>query len=272
MNVILVDDEAVAVNALRRRVNWQRFGVEEVYIANSMRQAQELFSAKEIHVMLCDIEMPQGNGLDLFEWVKSHYPAVECVFVTCHADYDYMRKAMQLGSADYILKPIEYEELEGILGKVAQRVQKRAERDTGSQTGDQEVRIPAHVLQKLAAEEKGSPGESAVSAVTDYIHRHLHEQISISKLAEQVYLNEQYMARLFKKSVGLSILEYVTRERLKLARELLLSTDYPINRVADSVGYDNYSYFARLFKRETGMTPQEYRQRGGKSDEKPATL
>ena len=55
-------------------------------------------------------------------------------------------------------------------------------------------------------------------------------------------------------------------------RELLLSTDYPINRVADSVGYDNYSYFARLFKRETGMTPQEYRQRGGKSDEKPATL
>ena len=205
MNVILVDDEAVAVNALRRRVDWQKFGVEEVYIANSMRQAQELFSAKEIHVMLCDIEMPQGNGLDLFEWVKSHYPAVECVFVTCHADYDYMR-------------------------------------------------------------------ESAVATVTDYIHRHLHEQISISGLAEQVYLNEQYLARLFKKSVGLSILEYVTRERLKLARELLRSTDYPINRVADSVGYDNYSYFARLFKRETGMTPQEYRQRGGKSDEKPATL
>ena len=117
----------------------------------------------------------------------------------------------------------------------------------------------------LAAEEKESPGESAVATVTDYIHRHLHEQISISRLAEQVYLNEQYLARLFKKSVGLSILEYVTRERLKLARELLLSTGYPINRVADSVGYDNYSYFTRLFKRETGMTPQEYRQHAGKA-------
>ena len=269
MNVILVDDEAVAVNALRRRVDWQRFGVEEVYIANSMRQAQELFAQKEIHAMLCDIEMPQGSGLDLFEWVKSHYPATECVFITCHADYDYMRKAMQLGSVDYILKPIEYEELDGILDKVAQRVQKRAERDAGRQTGNQELRIPARVLQKLAAEEKESPGESAVSTVTDYIHRHLHEQIYISKLAEQVYLNEQYLARLFKKATGLSVLEYITGERLRQARELLLRTDYPINRVADSVGYDNYSYFARLFKRETGMTPQEYRQQGGSPNETP---
>ena len=264
MNVILVDDEAVAVNALRRRVDWQKFGVEEVSIANSMRQAQELFSAKEIHVMLCDIEMPQGSGLELFEWVKSHYPAVECVFVTCHADYDYMRKAMQLGSADYILKPIEYEELDRILDTVTQRLRRREESAAGGKKRET-VSIPAHVLRKLAAEERENPGESAVATVTDYIHRHLHEQIYISKLAEQVYLNEQYLARLFKKSVGLSILEYVTQERLKLARELLLGTDYPINRVADSVGYDNYSYFTRLFKRETGMTPQEYRQHAGKA-------
>ena len=265
MNIILIDDEAVAVNALRRRVNWARFGVEEIYIANSMRQAQELFSSKEIHAMLCDIEMPQGNGLELFEWVKSHYPEVECVFVTCHADYDYMRKAMQLGSADYILKPIEYEELERILETMTGRLRRRAESAAGDEKPET-VSVPAHVLQKLAAEEKGNPGESAVAAVTDYIHRHLHEQIQIPKLAEQVYLNEQYLARLFKKSMGLSILEYVTQERLKLARELLRSTDYPINRVADSVGYDNYSYFARLFKRETGMTPQEFRQRGGKPE------
>ena len=271
MNVILVDDEAVAVNALRRRADWQKFGVEEVYIAHSMHQAQELFSVREIHLMLCDIEMPQGSGLELFEWVKSNYPAVECVFVTCHADYDYMRKAMQLGSADYLLKPIEYEELDRILGTVTQRLRRREENAAGGETRER-VSIPANVLQKLEEDGKERSRESAVATVTDYIHRHLHEQISISGLAEQVYLNEQYLARLFKKSVGLSILEYVTRERLKLARELLRSTDYPINRVADSVGYDNYSYFARLFKRETGMTPQEYRQRGGKSDEKPATL
>ena len=262
MNVILVDDEPVAVNALRRRVDWEKFGVEDVYIANSMRQAQDLFSSREIHVMLCDIEMPQGNGLELFAWVKTYYPEVECVFITCHPDFDYMRKAMQLGSADYILKPIEYEELDRILVALTQRVRKRKERMRMPKEGGSA--IPSHVQQKLAAEDRRRSADNAVSKVIDYIHSHIHEQIYIADLAERVFLNEQYLARMFKKAKGVSILEYITRERLKLAQELLLSTDYPINRVADSVGYDNYSYFARIFKRETGVTPQEFRQQGGK--------
>ena len=87
MNVILVDDEEVAVNALKRRVDWKKYGVDEVYIAYSMKEAQKLFQEKVIDVMLSDIEMPQGNGLDLFEWVKSYYPAVECVYVTCHPEF-----------------------------------------------------------------------------------------------------------------------------------------------------------------------------------------
>jgi AraC-like DNA-binding protein len=57
-------------------------------------------------------------------------------------------------------------------------------------------------------------------------------------------------------------LEYITQERLRMARELLRQTDYPVSRVAGSVVYNNLSYFTKIFKRETGMTPQEYRQAG----------
>ena len=98
MNIILIDDEAVALNALKRRMDWAKYGFEQVFTANSMPQAQQLFAQKRIEVMLCDIEMPWGSGLELFEWVKAHYPAVECVFITCHPEYEYMRKALQLGS------------------------------------------------------------------------------------------------------------------------------------------------------------------------------
>lgn len=90
MNVILIDDEEVAVNALKRRVNWRKYGVNEVYIAYSMKQAQGLFREKPIDVMISDIEMPQGSGLDLFEWVKVYYPAVLCVYVTCHPEFEYI--------------------------------------------------------------------------------------------------------------------------------------------------------------------------------------
>lgn len=250
MNVILVDDEEVAVNALKRRVDWKKYGVDEVYIAYSMKEAQKLFQEKVIDVMLSDIEMPQGNGLDLFEWVKSYYPAVECVYVTCHPEFHYMRKALQLGSADYVLKPIDYEELDGVLSQLVERVRRQRRIES----------IPAEIMQKAQGGEGERPKDDVVSTVKRYVREHIQEDIYIADLAGQVFLNEQYLMRTFKKTTGMSILEFITSERLWLAKELLANTSYPINRVADMVGYGNYSYFTKIFKREVGLTPQAFRQ------------
>ena len=96
MTILLVDDEVVALNALKRRVDWARYGAGSVLSAGSMAEAQEIFRSHKVDIMLSDIEMPQGSGLDLFEWVKTYYPDVECVYVTCHSDFSMMRKALQL--------------------------------------------------------------------------------------------------------------------------------------------------------------------------------
>ena len=78
---MIVDDEVVVVRALRRRVEWEKFGIGQVYEANSMKQAIEIFKQNEINVLLCDIEMPEGTGLELFEWVKGYFPYVECIYL-----------------------------------------------------------------------------------------------------------------------------------------------------------------------------------------------
>ena len=251
MNVILIDDEEVAVNALRRRVDWKKYGVDEVYIANSAGQAQEFFQGKTIDVMLSDIEMPQGGGLELFEWVKTYYPAVECVFVTCHPEFEYVRKAMQLGSADYILKPIDYDELDEVLSRLAERVRRRR-----VETVPSEAPAPGDAAD-------GQEKKDVVGTVKHYVREHIREDIYIADIARQVYLNEQYLMRSFKKAAGISILEFITNERVRLAKELLAGTDYPVKQVADNVGYGNYSYFTKLFKRNTGLTPQAYRRTHG---------
>lgn len=250
MNVILVDDEEVAVNALKRRVDWKKYGIDEVYIAYSMKEAQKLFQEKVIDVMLSDIEMPQGNGLNLFEWVKSYYPKVECVYVTCHPEFDYMRKALQLGSADYVLKPIDYEELDEVLSQLVERVRRQRRIES----------IPTEIMQKAQGGEEERPKDDVIGTVKRYVREHIQEDIYIADLAGQVFLNEQYLMRTFKKTTGMSILEFITNERLWLAKELLINTNYPINRVADMVGYGNYSYFTKIFKRNVGKTPQAFRQ------------
>ena len=86
----------------------------------------------------------------------------------------------------------------------------------------------------------------------------------MSELAQNVSLNPQYMMRLFKKETNMSVLEYVTEQRILRAKELLLSTDSSIENIAVQLGYYNYTYFMKVFKRNMGMNPGQYRKQYGK--------
>lgn len=249
---LIVDDEVIAVRSMKKRVNWQKFGIDKVYEANSMKQAMEIFKETEIDILLCDIEMPGGSGLELFEWVKSYFPYAECIYITCHPDFEYIRKAMRLGSFDYLLKPIDYTELDEVLGKAVKRA-------------DTNILVKEHVHQKarkyLNDEIVTEQGTSDVTEkIKKYVKEHIQEEISMGDIAEVVYLNPQYMVRLFKKKEGISILEYITNTRIKMASDLLRKTDYSIYQVAGLTGYSNYSYFSRVFKKIIGKSPQEYKK------------
>ena len=249
---MIVDDEVVVVRALKRRVDWKRFDIGQVYEANSMKQAMEIFREQEIDILLCDIEMPEGTGLELFEWVKGYFPYVECIYVTCHPDFEYIRSAMRLGSFDYLLKPIDYDELYEVLGRAVKRA-------------DANSIVKEHVHQKARNLLRQEPGQDQGSAdvtekIKKYVKDHIQEEISMGDIAEVVYLNPQYMVRLFRKQEGISILEYITNTRVSMACDLLRETDYSINQVAGLVGYANYSYFSRVFKKITGKSPQEYKK------------
>ena len=73
-------------------VDWSRYHVDQVFTAQSMQEAQEIFRQQKIDFMLCDIEMPNGSGLELFEWVKIYYPLTECVYVTLPEEFLYEKE------------------------------------------------------------------------------------------------------------------------------------------------------------------------------------
>lgn len=110
--ILIVDDEVHAVKGIRSGMDWNRLGITAVFTAYTVRQAKELFEREHIDIMLCDIEMPQASGLELTKWVRERYPKTETIFLTCHADFKYAKQALQLGSLDYILKPVPFAELE----------------------------------------------------------------------------------------------------------------------------------------------------------------
>mgnify|MGYP001029682921 CR=1 FL=1 len=126
-SVLLVDDEIHAVRGLHAGVSWHDLQIEHVHSAHSLKQAQQVLMEHPVDIMVCDIEMPQGSGLDLLSWVRKEYPHIETIFLTCHSDFDYARQALRLNSFEYMLKPVDYQEMESVLQRAIAKLQRQRE-------------------------------------------------------------------------------------------------------------------------------------------------
>ena len=122
MNILLVDDDRFIIEALREKIRWDRLKIDNVYAANSLTQAQAIIKEHPIHLMISDIEMPQGSGLELLSWVRNENYDIKTIFLTNYADFNYAQKAIELQSFEYYLKPINFEKLEFIIQKALDKI------------------------------------------------------------------------------------------------------------------------------------------------------
>ncbi|MBQ2719804.1 MAG: helix-turn-helix transcriptional regulator [Clostridia bacterium] len=96
-------------------------------------------------------------------------------------------------------------------------------------------------------------------AVADYVERHLHEEITLERLADTVHFSTSYLSAKFKEKWGVPLMKYVNLLRIEKAKELLITTEEPISEIALSVGFQSLHYFSRFFKQKNGMSPNAYR-------------
>ena len=193
MNLLIVDDEVIAVKGVIEGVCWGNLNFEEVFVANSMAQAIDLFLNNPIEIMLCDIEMPQGSGLDLLRWVRRERPDTECIFLTCHADFQFAKEALQLGTLDYLLKPMPYQQLEATLKSAKQRVEEKQHQKRLMQAGTGWVSEIAQMADAGRHQSVKRKPADIVAEVAGYIRGHLSDELSAEMLSRQVYLNPDYL-------------------------------------------------------------------------------
>lgn len=255
MNLLIVDDEIFAIQGILDSVNWKDLSFEKVMTANSYTQAINIFMECKVNILLCDIEMPYGSGLDLVEWVKSHYPDTECIFLTCHDEFLFATQAIKLNCFDYVLKPVPpdtlIEVLKRAIDSIEEKEEKQAYQDYGKLYMKNLYGNPAQNTQE---------NQNSVEKVVTYIKEHISEALTVEELAKQVYLSPDYLTRSFKKKYNLTLNNYITEQRMFLAKELLIKNEMSISMISAKVGYGNYSYFTKVFKKIYGMTPREFQQ------------
>ncbi len=96
--------------------------------------------------------------------------------------------------------------------------------------------------------------------IKKYIDVHYADDLDLDTLAAATYTNKYYLSHNFKKSYGISPINYLIEKRISVAKFLLETTEYSITQVAEIAGYNSNSYFSQIFKRRTGQTPSHYRK------------
>jgi two-component system response regulator YesN len=116
---------------------------------------------------------------------------------------------------------------------------------------------------KLKEEMSNQNKNNYVEFLISYIDEHYSEQISFVELAQRMHLTRHYLSFLFKREMGVSFMQYLTRYRIEKAKEMLLSNEYLVYEVGANVGYQDPAYFSRIFKQVTDCSPVEYNMRYG---------
>lgn len=104
-----------------------------------------------------------------------------------------------------------------------------------------------------------------VEFVKEYINRHYKEEILLDELALVIYISRTYLSFLFKKEVGITFPQYLTKFRIKKAKELMEHSEFQIKEISAMVGYIDPAYFNKIFKKVVGITPYKYKIRVKKS-------
>ena len=108
---------------------------------------------------------------------------------------------------------------------------------------------------------KSQDSFGAMQTAVEYINDHITEDITVERICANIYMSKYHFCRLFKEKIGLTVMEYVLKTRIMMAKELLCEANMSVTEISEACGFSSVSYFSRAFKNETGVSPLQYRKR-----------
>ncbi|MDF2654615.1 MAG: two-component system response regulator [Bacillota bacterium] len=132
MRLLIVDDEAPITAYISDCIRQAGERYEIVGSVSRGKAALNLLASEKVDVVLADITMPKMNGLEMLSIIRQSWPETQVVMLTCHNDFEYVRKSMQYGAADYILKnEINPQSMKALLERLVAKRRKEMEKENG---------------------------------------------------------------------------------------------------------------------------------------------
>ncbi len=192
-------------------------------------------------LMFLDMEMPGMGGRELLNMLVKQGVRLDVVVISGYDGFEYTRKAIQYGTVDYLLKPVNRKLVHEILETLSQ------------QGGEEKARF---YRKTVCAWDSHGPGE-VMESIRAYMEEHYEEPVTLADLAERFHYSREYISREFKKQYGVGVIRFLNDLRLERAR-ILLEQGVSVKKACEEAGFADDSYFARLFREKYGAPPKKY--------------
>ncbi len=244
LTAVIVEDEQIFLKELVLSIDWDKLGISLIGTADDGVKGEELIKATEPDIVITDIRLPGKNGLEML----SDCPVLNAVILSGHTDFEYTKMAIRLGVFDYLKKPVDDDELEETLGRLADRIrEENKDLEMHKNPDKMEIELPTTVQNHTV--------QLAINTMMENCTR----QIGLADVAETVRLSESRLSTLFKEVTGLNFLQYMNALRMNRAVYLLKHSNLNISEIATNSGFPTPGYFTKLFKRYFNTTPTQFR-------------
>ncbi|MHC1750686.1 MAG: response regulator [Cellulosilyticaceae bacterium] len=233
--VVLIDDEEIILRGLQGVVEWQKYGCEIVGTADDGVSGLALIQNIKPDIIFTDIRMPEKDGLEMLEALKSELKEMQVTIMTGFRDLEYAQQAIKLGITRYLLKPSQIEEIEEAILCMVENIEEKR----------------GYLRQQT--------DNYLVNNVLDYIDRHYSDKVTLAEIAEQNYVSVWHLSKLINKYCNKNFRELLNEIRMEHAKHFLLEDNSKVYAVSERVGITDITYFSRVFKKYVGVTPNEYR-------------
>lgn len=239
--VVLIDDERMIVEGLRRVIPWQDYGCEVAGTAEDAVSGAELIRELRPHIVFTDIRMPGQDGLTMLAGLRSEFPDMQVSVLTGYRDFSYAQEAIRLGVTRFLLKPSKLNEIKEALSAMTDRL--RA--------------LPAETAEENSDSQQA--GHYLVRRAFAYMQQHFTEKLTLSEVADACYVSQWHLSKLLNRYAGKSFNDILNSLRVEEAKRLLADPSLRIGDIGEMVGYADPAHFAKVFKKLTDMSANEYR-------------
>lgn len=244
-SLLLVEDD----DNMRDYIKYRLERTYLIFTATNGKEAAELIKEKEISLIICDVMMPEMDGYEFCQLIKSNiaFSHIPIIMLTALASDQMLIKGLSFGADDYIYKPFNFKHLELKINNLLLLKQKMRES------------FKMEFLGSFTETELDNADKNFIKKVTSILDKYLMDNdISVEKISSEIGMSRIHLYRKVKEVSGSSPSEFFKIYKIKKSLPLLKAKNLSISEIAFRCGFSSPAYYSKCFREVLKVTPTDY--------------